>query len=168
MNADSAVALRELKVDGGMTSDNLLMQFVADVLDVPVVRPLVAETVSSAPPTPPDSPPATGPTWRCCAATGTGPRNGCPTWTPPTGRRSTTTGRRPWNGHWGGSSRRNRKPALPDRPAPAPFREGGSGAGRRRAQGRVRQSRAAGPGRLPSRVVKAIPAAYSFTAHWPL
>ncbi|MET7288066.1 glycerol kinase GlpK [Streptomyces sp. NPDC005573] len=46
MNADSAVALRELKVDGGMTSDNLLMQFVADVLDVPVVRPLVAETVS--------------------------------------------------------------------------------------------------------------------------
>ncbi|MEU3983262.1 glycerol kinase GlpK [Streptomyces sp. NPDC026672] len=46
MNADSSVALRELKVDGGMTSDNLLMQFVADVLDVPVVRPLVAETVS--------------------------------------------------------------------------------------------------------------------------
>ncbi|AWW41289.1 glycerol kinase GlpK [Streptomyces cadmiisoli] len=46
MNADSSVALRELKVDGGMTADNLLMQFVADVLDVPVVRPLVAETVS--------------------------------------------------------------------------------------------------------------------------
>ncbi|MEU9992940.1 glycerol kinase GlpK [Streptomyces sp. NPDC048045] len=46
MNADSSVALRELKVDGGMTADNLLMQFVADVLDVPVVRPMVAETVS--------------------------------------------------------------------------------------------------------------------------
>ncbi|MFF5854655.1 glycerol kinase GlpK [Streptomyces sp. NPDC012751] len=46
MNSDSSVALRELKVDGGMTSDNLLMQFVADVLDVPVVRPMVAETVS--------------------------------------------------------------------------------------------------------------------------
>jgi len=29
-----------------MTSDNLLMQFVADVLDTPVVRPMVAETVS--------------------------------------------------------------------------------------------------------------------------
>jgi glycerol kinase len=29
-----------------MTADNLLMQFVADVLDVPVVRPMVAETVS--------------------------------------------------------------------------------------------------------------------------
>ncbi|MGW7261215.1 glycerol kinase GlpK [Streptomyces sp. NPDC054834] len=46
MNADSPLPLRELKVDGGMTADNLLMQFVADVLDVPVVRPMVAETVS--------------------------------------------------------------------------------------------------------------------------
>ncbi|NJC72235.1 glycerol kinase GlpK [Planosporangium thailandense] len=46
MNADSGLALRTLKVDGGMTSDNLLMQFIADVLDVPVVRPMVAETVS--------------------------------------------------------------------------------------------------------------------------
>ncbi|MFG2881215.1 glycerol kinase GlpK [Streptomyces sp. NPDC048297] len=46
MNADSSVPLRQLKVDGGMTANNLLMQFVADVLDVPVVRPMVAETVS--------------------------------------------------------------------------------------------------------------------------
>ncbi|TQS45844.1 glycerol kinase GlpK [Cryptosporangium phraense] len=46
MNADSGLELRTLRVDGGMTSDNLLMQFVADVLDVPVVRPMVAETVS--------------------------------------------------------------------------------------------------------------------------
>ncbi|MFD1938211.1 MULTISPECIES: glycerol kinase GlpK [Nonomuraea] len=46
MNADSGLALRTLKVDGGMTADNLLMQYVADVLDVPVVRPMVAETVS--------------------------------------------------------------------------------------------------------------------------
>ncbi|MEU0970013.1 glycerol kinase GlpK [Streptomyces sp. NPDC005917] len=46
MNADSSVSLQQLKVDGGMTADNLLMQFVADVLDVPVVRPMVAETVS--------------------------------------------------------------------------------------------------------------------------
>ena len=46
MNADSGLTLRTLKVDGGMTSDNLLMQFIADVLDVPVVRPMVAETVS--------------------------------------------------------------------------------------------------------------------------
>lgn len=46
MNADSGLALAALKVDGGMTSDNLLMQFIADVLDTTVVRPMVAETVS--------------------------------------------------------------------------------------------------------------------------
>ncbi|MEU2281502.1 glycerol kinase GlpK [Streptomyces sp. NPDC013178] len=46
MNADSPFVLEQLKVDGGMTSDHLLMQILADVLDVPVVRPLVAETVS--------------------------------------------------------------------------------------------------------------------------
>ncbi|KAB2344444.1 glycerol kinase GlpK [Actinomadura rudentiformis] len=46
MNADSGIALKSLKVDGGMTADNLLMQFIADVLDVPVVRPMAAETVS--------------------------------------------------------------------------------------------------------------------------
>ncbi|MEU4892893.1 glycerol kinase GlpK [Streptomyces sp. NPDC044780] len=46
MNADSPQPLRQLKVDGGMTSNNLLMQFLADVLDMPVVRPMVSETVS--------------------------------------------------------------------------------------------------------------------------
>src|SRR5262249_48866375 len=46
MNADSGLDLSLLRVDGGMTADNLLMQFIADVLDVPVVRPLAAETVS--------------------------------------------------------------------------------------------------------------------------
>ncbi|MEV4642251.1 glycerol kinase GlpK [Actinoplanes sp. NPDC049548] len=46
MNADSGLTLKTLKVDGGMTADNLLMQYIADVLDVPVVRPLAAETVS--------------------------------------------------------------------------------------------------------------------------
>ena len=46
MNADSGIALTMLNVDGGMTGDNLLMQFLADVLAVPVVRPMVAETVS--------------------------------------------------------------------------------------------------------------------------
>ncbi|GAA2673631.1 glycerol kinase GlpK [Actinoplanes palleronii] len=46
MNADSGLALTTLNVDGGMTADNLLMQIVADVLDVPVARPMVAETVS--------------------------------------------------------------------------------------------------------------------------
>src|ERR1035437_8831812 len=46
MNADSGIALSSLKADGGMTANNLLMQFLADVLGVPVVRPNVAETVS--------------------------------------------------------------------------------------------------------------------------
>ena len=46
MNADSSLRLQALKVDGGMTSDNLLMQVLANVLDVPVVRPMVAETVA--------------------------------------------------------------------------------------------------------------------------
>ena len=46
MTADSGVQLSTLRVDGGMTANNLLMQFLADVLDVSVVRPNVAETVS--------------------------------------------------------------------------------------------------------------------------
>ncbi|MFC7549475.1 glycerol kinase GlpK [Plantactinospora sp. GCM10030261] len=44
MDADSDVALRRLRVDGGMTENELLMQFLADVLDVPVVRPTITET----------------------------------------------------------------------------------------------------------------------------
>ncbi|MCO7219427.1 glycerol kinase GlpK [Klenkia sp. PcliD-1-E] len=46
MAADSGLQLPALRVDGGMTTNNLLMQFVADVLDTPVVRPMVGETVS--------------------------------------------------------------------------------------------------------------------------
>jgi len=46
MNADSGVDLKELKVDGGMVGNELLMQFQADVLGVPVVRPKVAETTA--------------------------------------------------------------------------------------------------------------------------
>jgi glycerol kinase len=44
MEADSGVALKTLKVDGGMTANALLMQIQADVLDAPVVRPAVTET----------------------------------------------------------------------------------------------------------------------------
>src|ERR671925_1059376 len=46
MNEDSGVALESLKVDGGMVVNELLMQFQADVLDVPVIRPKVAETTA--------------------------------------------------------------------------------------------------------------------------
>ena len=46
VNADSGVDLAELKVDGGMTANDALMQFQADILGVPVVRPVVAETTA--------------------------------------------------------------------------------------------------------------------------
>jgi glycerol kinase len=46
IGSDYGRPLSGLRVDGGMTANNLLMQFLADVLDVPVVRPIVAETVS--------------------------------------------------------------------------------------------------------------------------
>jgi glycerol kinase len=46
MNGDAQMPMSTLRVDGGMTANNLLMQFLADVLDVRVVRPIVAETVS--------------------------------------------------------------------------------------------------------------------------
>jgi glycerol kinase len=46
MNADSGVDLTALKVDGGMVANELLMQFQADILGVPVIRPTVAETTA--------------------------------------------------------------------------------------------------------------------------
>jgi len=46
MEADSGVKLTTLKVDGGMVFNELLMQFQSDILNVPVVRPKVAETTA--------------------------------------------------------------------------------------------------------------------------
>lgn len=46
MEADSGVKLQALKVDGGMVKNELLMQFQADVLGVPVIRPKVSETTA--------------------------------------------------------------------------------------------------------------------------
>ena len=46
MEKDSGVRLKALKVDGGMVFNELLMQFQADLLDVPVIRPRVAETTA--------------------------------------------------------------------------------------------------------------------------
>jgi len=46
MAEDSGIALAELRVDGGMIANALLMQFQADVLDAPVVIPKVAETTA--------------------------------------------------------------------------------------------------------------------------
>ena len=46
MESDCGSALQELRVDGGATANNLLMQFQADILGVPVVRPKVRETTA--------------------------------------------------------------------------------------------------------------------------
>jgi glycerol kinase len=46
MEADSGIALRELRVDGGMTVNDTLLQMQADILGVPVVRPKVTETTA--------------------------------------------------------------------------------------------------------------------------
>jgi glycerol kinase len=46
MAADAGAPLEILRADGGMTANNLLMQFQADVLDVPVVRPAITETTA--------------------------------------------------------------------------------------------------------------------------
>ena len=46
MEKDSGVALKELRVDGGMVQNHLLMQFQADMLNVPVVRPTITETTA--------------------------------------------------------------------------------------------------------------------------
>ncbi|MBF0233266.1 MAG: glycerol kinase GlpK, partial [Desulfamplus sp.] len=46
MNLDSGVDLTRLKVDGGMVENRLLMQFQSDILNVPVIRPMVAETTA--------------------------------------------------------------------------------------------------------------------------
>ncbi len=46
MQKDAAITLTELRVDGGATANNLLMQFQADLLGVPVVRPKVLETTA--------------------------------------------------------------------------------------------------------------------------
>jgi glycerol kinase len=46
MQTDSGIRLSSLKVDGGMVANSLLMQFQADILDAPVIRPKVTETTA--------------------------------------------------------------------------------------------------------------------------
>ena len=45
-NADAGVDITELRVDGGMVANDALMQFQADILGIPVVRPVVPETTA--------------------------------------------------------------------------------------------------------------------------
>jgi len=46
MEADSGLRLKTLRVDGGATANNFLMQFQSDILGVPVQRPIVLETTA--------------------------------------------------------------------------------------------------------------------------
>ena len=46
MESDAGIKLKELRVDGGACANNLLMQFQADLLGCPVVRPRVSETTA--------------------------------------------------------------------------------------------------------------------------
>jgi len=46
MEADSGIHIKELRVDGGATANNLLMQFQSDILQAPVIRPIVTETTA--------------------------------------------------------------------------------------------------------------------------
>ncbi len=46
MEADSGISIKELRVDGGATANNLLMQFQADILNTRVVRPKITETTA--------------------------------------------------------------------------------------------------------------------------
>ena len=46
MESDSGIKVTELRVDGGATANNLLMQFQADILGIPIVRPKISETTA--------------------------------------------------------------------------------------------------------------------------
>jgi glycerol kinase len=76
MEKDSGVTLKALKVDGGMVYNELLMQFQADILGVPVVRPLVTETTALGAAYAPAWPSASGMTWKICVRTGRSTRPG--------------------------------------------------------------------------------------------
>ena len=70
MQKDAGERLTELRVDGGAAANDLLMQFQADILGVPVVRPRCSRRPRSARPTSPGSRPASGPRARRSRRTG--------------------------------------------------------------------------------------------------
>ena len=129
MDADSGVELESLKVDGGMVANDLLMQFQADLLGVPVIRPKVAETtalgaayaagLADGPLGQPG-----GPARELAARTSAGTRP----WTPPSATSTTGSGRRPSRGPSTGSRPSDRSP------------RGRRPPGRRPARGRLRPS----------------------------
>jgi glycerol kinase len=46
MEADSGISIKELRVDGGATANDLLMQFQSDILNTKVLRPTITETTA--------------------------------------------------------------------------------------------------------------------------
>ena len=96
MNLDSGVELESLKVDGGMVGNDLLMQFQADILGVPVMQPagagndVAGRRVRGRP-----QRPGSGTRSRTCARTGSRTSAGSPRWTPRSATSTTRSGRRP-------------------------------------------------------------------------
>ena len=133
MNTDYGSPLSELRVDGGMTANNLLMQYLADVLDVPVMRPIVAETVSLGAAYTAGLAVGSGRTPTSSRRTGTRRPSGSRAWTARYASAATGSGRRRWRWRSTGSTttselahaRVMRRAAAPCQPAaPAELRFG--------------------------------------------
>ena len=124
MEADSGVTLDELKVDGGMVANDLLMQFQADILGVPVIRPRSPRRRRWARPTRPAWPSGSGAARRSPRQLGRGQALGAQDGRRQARRATTRTGRRPSRGPSTGSTeqrdagqrwRRGRSPGRPRR-----------------------------------------------------
>ena len=105
MNADSGVELESLKVDGGMVGNDLLMQFQADLLGVPVIRPKVPETTSLGAAYAAGLATGSGASRRTCARTGSRTSAGSRPWTPTSATSTSATGRRRSRARSTGSTR---------------------------------------------------------------
>jgi hypothetical protein len=82
MLADTGLAcLNQLRVDGGMTKNELLMQFQADILGSPVAAPAIAEITATGAALPPAWRPVSGPESTSCAPTTPSRGAGNPGWT---------------------------------------------------------------------------------------
>ena len=104
MQQDAGIELATLKVDGGASRSDLLMQFQADLLGVPVRRPKVTERRRWAPPFWPGSRWATGTAPTPWPRPGRWTANSRRPWTRPKGRAAAAAGARRWSGRRDGNS----------------------------------------------------------------
>ena len=102
MESVSGLKLKELRVDGGASIDDLLMQFQCDVLGVPVLRPKVTETTALALPTLPVSARVRS-TSRALRNGGRSTSASIPSWTKARGKHSAKIGNVPLNARSNGS-----------------------------------------------------------------